>query len=115
MLYSWWASWYILGVHISQKHNALLIVFGPSSVGQGPPPPYKPSVDQNPDPKSDSNLQRLEQKITDLEATLQKNSQEVHRMQRELASNFQKQLLDMQQQFQTQLNRLESGLQNLKL
>ena len=90
-----------------------IIVIRPFFVGQGPPPPYEPSVDQNPDPQSDTN-QRLEQKIADLEAIIHKNSQEMHRMQQELASNFQKQLIDMQQQFQTQLTRLEAGVQNLK-
>ena len=128
-------------VHIDQKHDKFIVI-GPSSVGQGPPPPYEPSVEQNPDPQSD---QRLEQKITDLEATLQKNAQEVHRMQQELASNFQKQLMDiqtklnaiidaqknsqevhhvqkqldvlmdMQRQFQTQFSQLASDVQYLKL
>ena len=99
-------------VHVGQKHDALIVI-SPSCVGQGPHPPYKPSVDQNPDPQSGTN-QRLEQKIADLEAIIQKNSQEMLRMQQELSSNFQKQLMDMQQQFQTQLNRLESSVQNLK-
>ena len=54
-----------------------------------------PRVAQNPDPQSDTN-QRLEQKIADLEAIIQKNGQETHRMQQELVSSFQKQL-DMQQ------------------
>ena len=70
-------------------------------------------MDQNPDSQSDTN-QRLEKKVADLEAIIHKNSQEMHRMQQELASN-QKHLIDMQQQFQTQLTRLESGVQNLKL
>ena len=101
-----------VGGHVGQKLDALIVI-SPSCVGLGPPPPYKPSVDQNPDPQSDTN-QRLEQKIADLEAIIQKNSQEMQHMQQELASNFQKQLMDMQQQFQTQLNRLESSVQNLK-
>ena len=62
----------------------------PSSIGQGPPP-YKPSIDQNPDPQSDTN-QRLRQKIADLEAIIEKNSQEMHRMQQVLTSDFKKQL-----------------------
>ena len=78
-----------------------------SPLGQGPPPPYKSSVDQNPDPKSDTN-QRLEQKITDLEATLKKNAQEVHRMQQELASSVQKQLMDIQ----TQLGQMKLDMQS---
>ena len=47
----------------------------------------------------------IKQKIADLETIIQKNSQEIHRMQQELASNFQKQLMDMQQK---QLDALRS-------
>ena len=65
-------------ISCQQKHNAL-VVTEPSFIGQGLPPPYKSSVDQNPDPQSDTN-QRLEWKIADLEATMQKNSLDLHRM-----------------------------------
>ena len=74
-------------------------------------------MDQNSISQSDTN-KRLERKIADLETTLKKNAQEVHRMQQEQASSFQRQLdaiMDMQQQFQSQLTRLETGVQNLKL
>ena len=75
--------------HIQIKVKNSNIV--PSSVGQGPPPPYKPSVDQNPDLQSDTNLM-LRQKIADLEDTIEKNTKEMHRMQQELNSDFKKQL-----------------------
>ena len=93
-------------------------VIDPFSVGQGPPPSYEASVEQNPDLQSDTNLM-LRQKIADLEATIQKNSQEMHRMQQEVAASFQKQLdalMDMQQQFQTQLTQLQlvPSVQNLQ-
>ena len=59
-------------------------------------------------------LSDIKQQIADLEAIIHKNSQEMHRMQQELASSFQKQLMDMQQQ-QKQLDALrrlfEDGFQ----
>ena len=54
--------------------------------GEGLPPSYPSSVAQE---NGDSvGMPEIKQKIADLEAIIEKNSQE---MQRELASNFQKQ------------------------
>ena len=77
------------------------------SIGEGLPPSYQSSLSTNV-VQNDGDLVNsfeIKHKIADLEATIQKNSQEMQRMQNELASNFQKQLMDMQQK---QLDALRS-------
>ena len=58
--------------------------------GEGLPPSYQSSL--GPKDGDSLNLSEMKQKIADLEAIIHKNSQEMHRMQQELASSLQKQL-----------------------
>ena len=91
------------------KHNLLQLLSLIFFPGEGLPPSYQSSLPTNVVQKDEDllNLSEIKQKIADLEAIIQKNSQEMLRMQNELASNFQKQLMDMQQQ-QKQLDALRS-------
>ena len=60
--------------------------------GEGHPPSYQSSVEQKDGDSVSLQLSEIKQKIADLEATMRKNSQEMHCMQQDLASSFQKQL-----------------------
>ena len=60
--------------------------------GEGCPPSYQSSVEQKDGDSVSLQLSEIKLKIADLEATTQKNSQEMLRMQQEQASAFQKQL-----------------------